>query len=259
LVLIALTLICAVIALAAAAPIACPAGPWARASVALQPPSHVMLAGTDDIGRSVLCVTLYGLRTSLEIGVAAGAMALFVGIAVGATAGLVGGWADLILMRLAEFAHTIPRLFLAILAAALFEPNATGLIFVLGLTSWGMLARIARAEAMVLSTREFVVAARALGLSTGRLLLRHVVPNLSRPLLATAGPTIAGAIIAEAALGYVGLGDPSVVSLGQSIASAYPFMESAWWMSAAPVVALVAITLGFTLFADVTTVGGLDG
>jgi peptide/nickel transport system permease protein len=250
LVLVALALICGIVALAAAAPAACPAGPWVRAAAALQPPSRDMLAGTDDIGRSVICLTLYGLRTSLEIGVAAGAMALFVGVAVGMVAGFVGGWPDLILMRVAELAHTIPRLFLAILAAALFEPHIAGLVLVLGLTSWGMLARVARAEAIALSGREFVVAARALGLSTTSLLLRHMLPNLLRPLMATAGPTIAGAIVAEAALGYVGLGDPDSVSLGRSIATAYPFLESAWWISATPVVALVALTLALVLLAE---------
>ena len=248
---VALALICVIVAVAATAPVACPAGPWARASAALQPPSHEMFAGTDDIGRSVMCTTLYGLRTSLGIGVAAGAVTLFLGIVVGAVAGFVGGWSDLLLMRVAEVAHTIPRLFLAILVAALFEPRMIGLVLVLGLTSWGMLARIARAEAMALSAREFVLAASALGLSTVGLLLRHILPNLYRPLLATAGPTIAGAIVTEAALSYVGLGDPDSASLGRLIATAYPFMESAWWMSATPVAALVALTLAFMLLAEV--------
>ena len=211
-----------------------------------------VLAGSDDIGRSVFCLTLYGLRTSLVIGIGSGALALLLGIGIGTLSGISGGWTDLLLMRLVEVMLSIPRLFLAILAAALFEPKLSGLVLVLGVTSWGTLARLARAEAMALSAREFIMAARALGLSTPRLILRHVLPNLLPTLLATAGSIIAGAILAEAALSYVGLGDPSAVSLGRSIANAYPFMELAWWMSAAPVTALVLITLAFMLLFETT-------
>jgi peptide/nickel transport system permease protein len=233
-----------------AAPAICPAGPLVRAAAALQPPSRAWPAGTDDIGRSVSCMTLYGLRTSLFVGAGAGLLALALGTVVGVLAGLVVGWTDLLLMRLAEFAQAMPRLFLAILTAALFELRLMGLILVFGLTSWGMLARLVRAEAMTLSTRDFVMAARALGVSTPRLVLGHVIPNLRRPLLATAGPLVASAILAEAALSYVGLGDPETVSLGRLIAAAYPFMEAAWWMSAAPVGALVLVTLAFMLLVE---------
>jgi peptide/nickel transport system permease protein len=243
-------LLAVIAGLVAAAPVICPAGPLARVSAALQPPSHLWLAGTDDIGRSVSCTTLYGLRTSLVVGLAAGILSLSLGTIVGVLAGLVVGWTDLLLMRLAEFAQTMPRLFLAILAVALFELRTIGLILVLGLTSWGMLARFVRAQAMALSTQDFVTAARALGVSTPRLVLRHVIPNLRSPLLATAGPIVAGAILAEAALSYVGLGDPDTVSLGRLIAEAYPFMERAWWMDAAPVGALILVTLAFMLIVE---------
>ena len=155
-------------------------------------------------------------------------------------------------MRLTEVMLSIPRLFLAILAAALFEPNVTGLVLVLGTTSWGMLARVARAEAMALCAREFVLAARALGLTTPRLIVRHILPNVLSPLLATGGSIVAGTILAEAALSYVGLGDPGTVSLGRSIANAYPFIELAWWMSAAPITALIIVTLTFMLLFEAT-------
>jgi peptide/nickel transport system permease protein len=243
-------LLALVVGLALAAPAICPAGPLARVSTALQPPSSEWLAGTDDIGRSVSCMTLYGLRTSLIVGVGAGLLALSVGTIAGVMAGLIVGWTDLLLMRLAEIAQAMPRLFLAILAAALFELRILGLVLVLGLTSWGMLARFVRAEAMTLSTRDFVMAARALGASTPRLVLRHFIPNLRRPLLSTAGPMVASAILGEAALSYVGLGDPDNVSLGRLIAAAYPFMEVAWWMSVAPIGSLVVVTLAFMLLVE---------
>ena len=243
-------LLAAIALVALSAPIACPAGPLARVAPALLAPSGGAWAGADDIGRGIFCLTLFGLRTSLLIGVASGALALALGIFIGVVAGVAGGWTDLLLMRLTEVMLSIPRLFLAILVAALFEPGITGLVLVLGVTSCGMLARVARAEAMTLMSREFIMAARALGLSTPRLIFRHVLPNLTRPLLATAGPTIAGAILAEAALSYVGLGDPGAVSLGRSIANAYPFMELAWWMSAAPIAALVLITMSCLLLAE---------
>ena len=245
-------LLAALVLVAAAAPIACAAGPLARVALALQAPSALLWAGTDDIGRSVLCLTLYGLRTSLMIGVASGALALGLGMLVGAVAGVVGGWADLLLMRSIDVMLSIPRLFLAILVAALFEPKITGLVLVLGVTSSCMLARVARAEAIMLTAREFIMAARALGVSTPRLIFRHGVPNLYRPLLATAGPTIAGAILTEAALSYVGLGDPGAVSLGRSISNGYPLMELAWWMTAAPIAALVLVVLACLLLAELT-------
>ena len=247
-----IALLVALVLVAGIAPLACPAGPLARVAPALQTPSLVLLAGSDNIGRSVLCLTFFGLRTSLVIGIASGVLALILGIGIGTLAGIAGGWTDLLLMRLTEVMLSIPRLFLAILVAALFEPNVTGLVLVLGITSWGMLARIARAEAMALSAREFVLAARALGLTTPRLILRHVLPNVLSPLLATGGSIVAGAILAEAALSYVGLGDPGAVSLGRSIANAYPFMELAWWMSAAPIAALIIVTLTFMLLFEAT-------
>lgn len=237
---------------AGTAPLICPAGPLARVALALQNPSPTLLAGSDDIGRSVACLTLFGLRTSLVIGIGSGALALVLGISIGIVAGIVGGWTDLFLMRLTDVMLSIPRLFFAILAAALFEPKLIGLVLVLGVTSWGILARIARAEAMALAAREFIMAARALGLTTPQLIVRHVLPNIIPPLLATGGSIVAGAILAEAALAYVGLGDATAVSLGRSIANAYPFMELAWWMSAAPITALVLITLAFMLLFEAT-------
>jgi peptide/nickel transport system permease protein len=243
-------LLAVIVGAGAAAPALCPSGPLTRVAPALQPPSLAWLAGTDDIGRSVACLTFYGLRTSLVIGVATGLVVLSLGTLVGVLAGLAVGWTDLLLMRLAELAQTMPRLFLAILAVALFEVHTISLILVLGLTSWGRLARFVRAEAMTLSARQFVLAARALGVATPRLMLRHVVPNLRHPLLATAGPTVASAILAEAALSYVGLGDLDNISLGRSIAAAYPFMERAWWMSAAPAAALFLVTVAFMLLVE---------
>jgi len=243
-------LLIAIAAIPAMAPLACPAGPLVRAGPALAPPSLEYLAGTDDIGRSVFCMTAYGLKTSLVIGACSGALALTLGILVGIFAGVIGGWPDLLMMRLTEVVQTVPRLFLAILASALFEPKIIGLVMVLGLTSWGILARVARAEAISLSTREFVLAAYALGLSPLRVISRHVLPNLYRPFLATAGPTVAGAILAEAALAYVGLSDPNSVSLGRMIANAYPFLGLAWWMGVTPIGALIAVALSFLLLSE---------
>jgi peptide/nickel transport system permease protein len=254
--LIGAALLTVIAALSLSAPLTCPSGPLARAGAALAPPSWQFLAGTDDIGRSVLCMTMYGLKTSLLIGIGSGGLALALGILVGTFAGVLGGWPDVLLMRLTEVVQTMPRLFLAILAAALFEPKITGLVLVLGLTSWGILARIARAEAMSLSAREFVMAARALGLTTPRVVFRHVLPNLFGAFAAVAGPIVAGAILAEAALAYVGLGDQDTVSLGRIIADAYPFMTTAWWTSAAPMIALILITLSFLLLSEVS---GDDG
>ena len=119
-----IALLVALVLLAGIAPLVCPAGPLARVAPALQTPSPVLLAGSDDIGRSVLCLTLFGLKTSLLIGIASGVMALTLGIGIGTLAGIAGGWTDLLLMRLTEVMLSIPRLFLAILVAAREQPRA---------------------------------------------------------------------------------------------------------------------------------------
>jgi peptide/nickel transport system permease protein len=243
-------LLLALAVLGLAAPAICPAGPLDRAGLPLEPPSRAFLAGTDDLGRDMGCLTLFGLRTSLVIGVGAGGLALALGVLIGTIAGLAGGWADLLLMRASEVMQTMPRLLLAILASALFEPDVTGLVLVLGLTSWSALARLARAEALAVSQKEFVLAAKALGLPLGTLLRRHILPNTIRPLLAISAPLIAGAILAEAALGYIGLGDPDAISLGRLIATAHPFFGVAWWMNAAPVSALVLVSFAVLLLSE---------
>ena len=126
----------------------------------------------------------------------------------------------------------------------------TGLVLVLGLTSWSTLARLARAQALAVSQQDFVLAAVALGVPLGARVRRHVLPNTIGPLLAASAPLVAGAILAEAALGYVGVGDPDAISLGRLIATAQPFLGVAWWMSAAPVIALVLVSFAILLLAE---------
>ncbi len=235
---------------ALAAPALCPAGPAARAGSALLPPSQAFPAGTDDLGRNVLCMTAFGLRTSLAMGAGAGAVGLTLGVAIGLAAGVLGGWTDLVLMRATEVMQAVPRLFLVILASALFEPNLPGLAVLIGLTSWAALARLARAEAMAVGAQDFVRAARALGVSRPAIIRRHLLPNTLRPLVAAAAPLVAAAILAEAALSYLGLGAPSTVSLGRMIADAQPFLGVAWWMSAAPVGTLVLATFAVLLLSE---------
>nr|MBA2372020.1 ABC transporter permease [Chloroflexota bacterium] len=154
-----------------------PADPFVPAGGALRPPGAGHLFGTDDLGRDVLSGVLHGARISLLVGVVTAATAAVLGTAIGATAGFYGGGTDDLLMRLTEFVQVIPRFFLAVLVAALFGPSIVFLVLLFGLTFWPGTARLVRSQVLSLREREYVVAARALGLRDGRILVRHILPN----------------------------------------------------------------------------------
>lgn len=225
------------------APAACPGGPLAAVAPALTAPQPGLWLGSDDLGRSVGCLTAHGLRASLAVAFGTLALALALGLAVGLVAGRAGGATDAALMRLTAGFQVVPRFFLALLAVALFGASLPLIVLVLGATSWTLVARLARAEAMALTARPFVLAAEALGAPPGRVLLRHILPNALPPVRAVTPVIAGGAVMAEAGLGFLGLGAPGTVSLGRLVAEAYPFAALAPWMSLAPIAALVALML----------------
>jgi peptide/nickel transport system permease protein len=219
-------------------------------SLPLQPPGARQWLGTDDLGRDVLTAVLQGLRTSLLLGAGVTAVAQRLGIGIGLAAGLGSRIADDVLMRCTDVVASLPTLLLAILAAALFGGSLPALVAVLGLTRWPIVARLVRAEAASLRDREFVVAARALGASRLRMALVHVLPHAVTPALAATGIVFGGAVVSEAALAFVGLGDPATTSLGQLAASGFAFVHHAPWMWAAPVAAIVALTFAAAVLAE---------
>ena len=227
-----------------------PADPFLPTGLPLRPPGGAHPFGTDDLGRDVLSGVLHGARISLLVGLVTATTAAFVGTAVGATAGFYGGAVDDLLMRLTEFVQVIPRFFLAVLVAALFGPSIVFLVLLFGLTFWPQTARLIRSQVLSLREREYVVAARSVGLRDGRILVRHVLPNVLAIVLVSGALQVGAAILIEASLSFLGLGDRSVVSWGYLLNNAQPFLRSAPWLSVFPGLALVITVLGTNLLAD---------
>ncbi len=247
---IGLVLLGLVVSVAVLAPVLAPADPFAIDGPSLQPPSAEHLMGTDALGRDTFSGVVFGARTSLLVAGAVGALVLIIGVVVGTTSGYRGGRVDDALMRCTEFFQVIPRFFLAIVVIALFGPGLDRLILVLGLTSWALLARVIRAEVLSLREREFVEAARAGGASGVRIVGREILPNALPAGIVYLGLLLAQVMLIEASLGFLGLGDPNVISWGYLASEAQRFLRVAWWLSLFPGVAIMVAVLGLNLVAD---------
>jgi peptide/nickel transport system permease protein len=224
--------------------------PLAAAGPALQPPSTTFPFGTDDLGRDVLLGVLNGARVSLLAGAVAAGTSAILGTLVGGAAGFYGRPLDDLLMRLTEVVQVAPRFFLAVLVAALFGPSFWYLALLLGLTFWPQTARLLRAQVLSLREREYVVAARAIGVAPASILRRHLLPNAASVVVITAALQVGAAILIEASLSFLGLGDRSLISWGYMLNNAQPFLRTAWWMSLFPGLALALTVLGTNLLAD---------
>lgn len=215
---------------------------------ALAGPGRVHLMGTDELGRDVFNRVLSGTRVSLFVGVSAALAAGLAGIAIGAFAGFSGGFTDDVLMRVTEMFQIIPRFFLAMMLVAFFGPSVLNVVLAIALLSWPQLARVVRAEFLTLKSRDYVEAARAAGAGRLTLIFAKILPNALGPAMASGTLLVAQAILIEAGLSYLGLGDPSRVSLGLILQEAQPIMRTAWWTTAFP---------GFAIFATVITINTL--
>jgi len=227
-----------------------PGDPFAAAGTPFAPPSAAHPFGTDDLGRDLLRAVLHGARVSLIVGATVAAASLTLGLLIGGVAGYRGGAVDDLLMRFTELVLVLPRFFLALVVVALFGASLANLIAVLALTSWGIIARVARAGVLTVKEREFVVAARALGGAGPRILLRHVLPNVLAPVVAYAALQVGNAILVEASLSFLGFGDPNLVSWGYLLNNAQAFVRRAWWLSVFPGAAIVLAVLSINLLAD---------
>ena len=250
---VGVTLMAGLIGVGVLADVIAPGDPFATVGGALQAPSLAYPLGTDDLGRDLASGVIHGIRTSLIVALGVAVLALPVGLVLGVLAGARGGWLDDLVMRFSEIWQVLPRFFLALMVIALFGPGLDRVVLVLGLTSWALLARIARAEVLSLREREFVEAARALGVSEFRVITRHMLPHVLPAVIVYVALLLAQVCLVEASLGFLGLGDPNAISLGYLAAQAQRFLRVAWWMWFFPGVALVSLVIGLNLLADALT------
>jgi peptide/nickel transport system permease protein len=218
----------------------------------LHAPSAAFLFGTDFAGRDVFSRVLYGARISLTVALLATLIAVCIGTAYGITAGYYGGWLDALMMRIVDALLAIPRIVLLIAIATLWAPmSIPALVLVLGLTAWFGTSRLVRAEVLALKEREMVVAARALGARDVGIVRRHVLPNVLTPVIVAATLSVAGVIVNEAALSFLGIGvQEPAPSLGNIIRDGTPYLASAWWVALFPGVTLVVTALAYNLAGD---------
>lgn len=214
------------------------------------PPGALHPFGTDDLGRDMLAAVAQGARTSLLVGLAALALAFGIGVAVGIAAGLGGALLDEALMRLTDIVASLPTLLLAILVATFFGGSAALLAVVLGFTRWTVVARLVRVETQTLARREFFTAAIALGCGPLHIARRHVLGHVLAVTAPAGGVVFAGAIMAEATLAFVGLGDPDLTSWGRLIAAGFGYVEDAWWMWVFPAASISLTTMMVALASD---------
>ncbi len=216
----------------------------------LEPPSPRHLLGTDELGRDVLARMIHGAGISLKVGFVSIAIAMVLGVSVGALAGYYGGWMDVVLSRVIEVVICFPLLFLILAVIAFLPPSIYTIMVVIGLTRWTDIARYTRGEFIRLREREFTEAARALGVSDRRIILRHLLPNSLAPVLVTATFGVASAILIEAALSFLGLGvQPPTPSWGGILAS-FRQQNFAWWLTLFPGLAIFATVTSYNLLGE---------
>jgi peptide/nickel transport system permease protein len=255
---VALVILVLVVVVGVFGPLFAPHDPAAQVlSVRLKPPfwlkGHVSgyLLGTDALGRDVLSRVIYGTRISLLVGVAATLLSGVIGAVIGMICGFYRGWVDMVFMRLADIQLSFPTILLALVIVAVVGPSLWFVIVVLGLTGWVSYARVIRAEVLSLRSREFVTAARAVGVSGAQIMWRHLRPNVFAPLMTIGTLQVAAMIVAEASLSYLGLGvPPTVPTWGGMLADGQLYIRSAWWISVFSGLAIMLTTLSINVFGD---------
>jgi ABC-type dipeptide/oligopeptide/nickel transport system permease subunit len=219
----------------------------------LSAPSSAHWLGTDVQGRDVWARLVYGSRVSLGVGIVSQSIAVSLGITLGLTAGYYRGWIDEVVMRLADVTLAFPTLLLLIAMSAALQPSMSVVFVTIGVVGWAGMARLVRGQVLVVRELEYVQASRALGAKAPRIMLRHILPNVVGPVVIAATLGIAGAIMAEAALSFLGLGiQPPTASWGSMIADGRDLdqLRNAPWTSLAPGLAIGAAVLGFNLLGD---------
>jgi peptide/nickel transport system permease protein len=238
--------------LAIFAPWIAPSDPLATSWAAVRKaPSAAHWFGTDEVGRDLLSRTIWGARASLSAGVIAVTIAVGAGVPIGMLAGYVGGWLDAVIGRLTDAMLAVPFLILAIALAAFLGPSLGNAMIAIGVTATPIFVRLARGQVLAARAEDWVEAARAVGNPPARILLRHILPNILPPVMVQATLAVAAAIIAEASLSFLGLGQqPPAPSWGSMLNTAQRFLTQAPWMAVFPGIAIFLTVLAFNLFGD---------
>jgi len=247
---IGLILLLVLILVAILAPVLAPHDPYVLNDDILMAPCAKYPLGTDGLGHDVLSELIYGTRTSLTIGLVAASISAVIGTTLGGVAGYFGGVTDKILNELMNVFLMIPSFFLILLIIAIYGSSMLNVMIVIGLTSWVGNARLMRAQAIALRKRTFVLSATAMGESRSSILWKHVIPNGIFPIIANTTMNISGAILSEAGLSFLGLGDPNIVSWGQVINAGKAYLPTYWWITTFAGVAIVFTVLTFYLIGD---------
>lgn len=217
----------------------------------LEPPGLHHLLGTDDLGRDVLSRMIWGARISLAVGFVAVGIATFIGMILGAFSGYYGGWVDRLIMRFIDIMLSIPTFFLILAVIAFIGPSILNIMAIIGLTSWMSVSRLVRAEFLSLKEREFVLAARAIGAGDIRIIFRHIMINSMAPVLVSAVLGVAGAVLVESALSFLGIGvQPPTPSWGNILTLGKDNIEIAWWLSVFPGLAILITVLGYNILGE---------
>ncbi|MGV9796715.1 ABC transporter permease [Mycobacterium sp. NPDC003449] len=218
---------------------------------ALQAPSGSHWFGTDELGRDIFSRVLVAIQASLRVAVVSVALAAAIGVTIGVVAGYRGGWVDTVVMRIVDVMFAFPVLLLALAIVAVLGPGVTTTMLAIGIVYIPIFARVARASTLGVRVEPFVSVSRTMGTPGGYILLRHILPNIAGPLVVQLSLSLAFAILAEAALSFLGLGiQPPQPSLGRMIFDAQGFVTLAWWMAVFPGAAIFVTVLAFNLFGD---------
>ncbi len=217
----------------------------------LASPSAGHLFGTDQLGRDVLSRMIWGARISLKVGFAATGVAIIIGTILGAVSGYYGGWIDAAIMRFVDVMLCFPTFFLILAVIAFLEPSIWNIMIIIGLTGWMGVTRLVRADFITLKERDFVQAARAIGANDLRIIFLHILPNAFASILVAATLGIAGAILTESALSFLGIGvQPPTPSWGNILTAGKDNIDIAWWLSLYPGLAILLTVVGYNLLGE---------
>jgi peptide/nickel transport system permease protein len=241
----------AIMVIALAAPLIFARGPFTIVGMPLLPPGSPGLpAGSDVLGRNMAAGLAFGARISLLVGVISTLGAIGLGVLLGAVAGYYGGAVDDLLMRVTEFFQIIPTFVLLMVLVAFLEPSLTSAVIGIALISWPQVARVVRGEFLSLREREFVQAARVLGLSDTSIIFGQILPNALTPIVVISSMMVGNAILTESALSFLGLGDPNLLSWGSMIGGSRSAMWVAWWTTVLPGLCIMVTVLALNFIGD---------